>query len=101
MAAEERGHRFGVAFEGNVDQLDALLPGNLLHGDVQRRAGARCPICYRSRIGLRGGEELMEGLPWRVAAHHDAERVATQANDVGEILDRVERGPAHEWQPED
>src|SRR6185295_2722164 len=40
-------------------------------------------------IGARVGEQVVEGLGRRVGLHHYAEGVAGQADDVGEVGDRV------------
>ncbi len=69
---------------------------DLLHGDVQAGAGAGRSVVELAGIGLGVGDELRKCLPRRIAADHDAEGVAGQADDVGEILGGIERCLRHE-----
>src|SRR6266540_39548 len=100
MAAEQRIHRIGIALERDVGPFDALPLGNLLHCDVQARAGARRAIVDLAGIGLRIGEELLERLPRRIIPHHHTERVTADADDVGEICAWIESGLGHERKAE-
>src|SRR6516162_3085661 len=96
VAAEEGCRGFGTTFEGNVNQLDVLLFGNLLHGDVRGGACARRSVGDRAGVGFGSSEELSECLPRTVAADHDAESVSCQTDDVGKIPGGIERSLGHE-----
>jgi hypothetical protein len=100
MAAEQGIHRIGIALERDVGPFDALPLGNLLHRDVEARAGARRAIVDVAGIDLRIGEELLERLPWRIIPHHHTERVPTDADDVGEICAWIEGRLRHEGKAE-
>src|SRR4029453_16832266 len=98
---EQGIHRVGIALERDVGPFDALPLGNLLHCDVQTRAGARRAVVDLAGIGLHIGEELLERLPRRIILHHHTERVTADADDVGEICAWIESRLGHERKAED
>ena len=96
MPTEQRVHRFSRALEWNVRPGDSVQLADLLHRDVWRSTGARRPISDLAGIRLGVRKEFLERFPGRITAHRDAERVAADADDVGEILCRIDRGFAQE-----
>jgi hypothetical protein len=92
VASHERDGAVGVALERHVQQLHAGLGGDLLHGEVERCAGTRRGVGKLARVRLGVLDEVLESLELRVGADHHAERVAREADDVGEVVDRV---PVH------
>src|SRR5258708_29611210 len=83
MAGDGRGDRRAGGRRDELERLDprggldAVEPGVLL----LPRAGAR----HDERIGLRGGDEVLRGLPWTVVIHPEVERVEREVGDRREV----------------
>ena len=90
-----------LPLNGTCVHLMPLLLGDLLHGDVQAGAGAGRAVVELAGIGLGVGEEFAERLPRRLGFHNDAEGIAGEADDVGEVGRRIERHLGHERIAED
>ena len=99
VAAQQRLHLVGVALERDVVQLDLGHVGHLFDQQVRAGAGAGGAEVDLARLLARGLDVVLEGLPRRVGAHHEAEGVAGDADDEGEVVDRVPGHLLHVRQP--
>ncbi len=74
--------------------------GDLLHADMQRGAGARRRVGHLAGILLGEVDHVLPGLELRLGAGGDAEGVAGEVNDVGEVLGRIPGDFLHQRQAE-
>ena len=96
VLAEHRRVGLGAALERHLRQLDAVLRRDLLHADVQRAARAGRRVGHLAGIGLGVVDHVLPGLERAFGAGRDAERVAGEMDDVGEILVRIPGGLLHQ-----
>src|SRR4051812_36063163 len=89
MPAEQRLRTFGKAFVRYLQHLYAGLQCELLHQEMRRGAGAGRGVRELTGIGARIVEKLAQALQRRIGTHGDAEGVAGDADDVGEVVERI------------
>ena len=79
----------GVALERHVVELHLGVGRELFHQQVRRGADAGRAVVDLARVLARRLDVLVEGLVGRIGAHREAEGVARDADDEGEVLERV------------
>ena len=92
LAAEQRLGPFRRALVRHVGEA---RPGRLLyldHGELAGATDARGGVVVLVGFLLCRRDELLQILPRRVGAHDDADRVARQPDDVGEVAQRLPVG---------
>ncbi len=100
MLPEHGGVGLRAALEGDLRQLDAGHPGDLLHADMQRGAGARRGIGHLAGVRLGELHHVLPALELRLCAGGHTEGVAREMDDVGEVLGRIPRHVLHQGQAE-
>ena len=92
LLAEQGLHPLRAALVGDVRELRAGHLLDLDHGELAGAADAGGAVVVLLRFLLAGSDQFLERLPRGVGLDHDAHRVARQAADVGEVLERVPVG---------
>ena len=82
-------HHVSAALEGDVVELDAHALRDVLHRQVRAGQHTRGAVAELARVGLGPGHEIGPGLDGRLGGHHHPEGIAGDAQDVGDVLDRV------------
>jgi hypothetical protein len=73
-----------------MGELDARLAGEFFYRQVRCGAVAGGAVAEFARIGFGKLDQIGDRFVGRVGLDHDAEGVAGQAGDVGEVAQRVE-----------
>jgi hypothetical protein len=78
-----------------VQQCHPLTCSYIFHRDVQAGASAGGAVAQLARIGSRVGNQVLPRLQRRVCTDDDAKGVASEMDDLGEIVEGIEIGFRH------
>ena len=100
MLAKHGGAGLRRAFERHLSEFDPCQGRDPLHADMQRGAGTGCRVGDLAGILLGEVDHVLPGLEWSFGAGGDAERVASEIDDVGKVLRGIPGNLLHQGQTE-
>ena len=92
LAGEQRLGPLGRTLVGHMREFRAGRLLDLDHGELAGAADPAGGVVVLVGLLLRRVDQLFQRLPRRIGAHDDADRVARQADDVGEVPYRIPVG---------